>query len=283
MVNDRPEKFFIGVTVEEDFVECFFSRHTDESLELSRELAVVKRERRLTRYCLKLEEHRELGHVFAIAGSQTRKQTPTILAEVPTMLLPPPGDLQAASIDSLETGLTRLDIDVPAKDIVSAVREEEGAAHVKQIDYAAPSERNSPASTARPLSFNTSNTLVSIHPLDQDPPVLPFLPTRDFRSHRRPSARWAERTQSLLPRLKIMGTACQETSFCFCTVLGGRRDPYRIMDETLSGSLQLSCLPYSQSHDKWTQSRHGRKYGRMRLDPFLSTHRKIRSDHHWMV
>ena len=175
MVNDRPEKFFIGVTVEEDFVECFFSRHTDESLELSRELAVVKRERRLTRYCLKLEDHRELDHVFAIAGSQTRKQTPTILAEVPTMLLPPPGDLQAASIDSLETGLTRLDIDVPAKDIVSSVREEKGAAHVKQIDYAAPSERNSPASTARPLSFNTSNTLVSIHPPDQDAPVLPFL------------------------------------------------------------------------------------------------------------
>ena len=80
---------------------------------------------------------------------------------------PPPGDLQAASIDSLEAALTGLDIDVPAKDIVLAVRGE-GAEPAKQICYATPSERGSPASTARPLSVNTSNMLVALHPSNRD-------------------------------------------------------------------------------------------------------------------
>ena len=44
-----------------------------------------------------------------------------------------PRDIQVFCIDSLESALAKLDISAPIEDVISAVREEEDAARVKQV------------------------------------------------------------------------------------------------------------------------------------------------------
>jgi len=72
-------------------------------------------------------------------------------------LPPPPGfDLQVVSIDSLKTALAKIALNIPAEDIIRVVCEVEKAKHAETL-----SNRMSPATSARLLSFTLSNMLVA--------------------------------------------------------------------------------------------------------------------------
>lgn len=95
--------------------------------------------------------------------------------------------LQVVSIDSLTAALEKLNVNVPVKDMVSAIREVDQAKRAKLANEAterraALSTRKLLATTARPFPFNQPNILVALHPSEPSP-GLQFETTSHFVPH----------------------------------------------------------------------------------------------------
>ena len=78
-------------------------------------------------------------------------------------------------------------------------------------------------------------------------------PTRDTRSRRRPPPRQTDHTESVLPRLQIMGSAVSDPPLRSCQA---RIRIRRIVDEDLSRSVELPRSPHSGPHDSRPPSHH---------------------------